>query len=213
MPLTPAERFAALTPEEQAAILEPAVAAAVEPVPPVDAVSVDAFAELTDFYDDTLKLRHGGHDYVVHAVDVETGLMCQALVNLGLGTLTNYNLGARALRAQEGTEDTLDDSTEEALYQRLLGGDRDHLGDYYDPEFDVWQQLQDHRVSWPFVRHMGVSVLFWVGRDRTSALDYWLSGARPKAPEPQAESTRRKPRKKPADRRPSAKAGKGSGTR
>ena len=215
MPLTAADRFAALPPEEQARILDnnnaAATAAMGVPQPEPDPEpAANPWAELEDFYDDTLLLRApGGVEYVIHAVDIPTGIMCQRLVNLGLGALTDYNLSGRMLAAQEGTEATLDDSTEELLYRRLLGGDRDYLGDHYRADHDVWQQLHDNHAPWPLLRHLGVTALFWAGRDRQAALDYWLDGARPKAPAPAPPTTP----KQPQDRRASGKAGTASSTR
>lgn len=212
MPLTPAEAFAALTPDEQAAVLAGAHPnqPAAPTTPPEPEPYIDPWAQLDDFYDETLQLRYRDRQYVLHAVDAETGLLCQRLVNLGIGAVTDYNLAGRALKAQEGAKDTLDDSTEEALYQRLLGGDKDHPT--YDPAHDLWNQLVHvERVPWPLVRHMGVTAIMWAGRDRTTALDYWLSGARPKAPADPSPSTPTP--KQPADRRPSAKAGGANTTR
>ncbi len=110
------------------------------------------FRDLDEFFDDTLPLPIGGKVYVVPPASAETGLFCQRLMEAGVD----------AANGKDTDLASLDDEGERDLYQRVLG--------------PVYGELKANGVSWPKIKHAGITAFLWIAGDRDTAQKYWEAG-------------------------------------
>ncbi|MFF0770981.1 hypothetical protein ACFYUK_19000 [Nonomuraea wenchangensis] len=115
---------------------------------------------LDEFFDDTLGLPIGGKEYVIPAPDAETGLLCQRLMQAGVAAAAGQETDLSDLA-------DLDDDQETDLYRRCLG--------------PVYDQLLADKVTWPRIKHAGVTAFLWIAVDLDAAMKYWESGGDPEA--------------------------------
>jgi hypothetical protein len=115
---------------------------------------------LDEFFDDTLTLPVGGTDYTVPAPTAETGLLCQRLMQAGVAAASGKETDLTDLA-------DLDDDQETDLYKRCLG--------------PVYDQMLAAKVSWPVLKHCGVTVFLWIAVDVDAAMKFWESGGDPEA--------------------------------
>jgi hypothetical protein len=113
-----------------------------------------SFRDLDQFYDDTLKLPIGGKVYVVPPVDAKTGLALQRM----LGTALAANGGAD-VTPDDFAAIELDDDGERDMYQRCLG--------------TAWDAMVADAVSWPRLRHAGITAFMWAAGNRELAEEVW----------------------------------------
>lgn len=123
-----------------------------------------AFGEVDEFLDDVLELPIGGKTYVIEAVDGETGLWAQRIVE----TLQ------AARKAGDVDAGKLSDGDERILVERMLG--------------DTLNEMLADGVKWPRISHAGMTAFFWTTMDQETAEAYWKSGGNPEAAR-SAEST------------------------
>jgi hypothetical protein len=146
---------------------------------------VATFQDLDEFFDDTLPLKIKGKTYVVPAPDAETGLFCQRLMAVGIDAANGREVDAASL----------DDDGEQDMYRRVLGS--------------VYDELIADRVSWPRIKHAGITAFLWIAGDTDSAAKYWASGGTGEAEAPAAgaaSSTRSRGSGSGTSRTPRAKA-------
>lgn len=115
---------------------------------------------LDEFFDDTLTLPIGGREYTIPAPDAETGLLCQRLMQAGVAAAAGQQTDLSDLAE-------LDDDQETDLYKRCLG--------------PVYDQLIADKVSWPRIKHAGITAFLWVAADLETAMRYWEAGGNPEA--------------------------------
>ncbi len=108
-----------------------------------------AFKDLDEFFDDTLRLPVGGKEYVVPPPSAETGLFCQRLMEAGIDAVNGQSIDAAQL----------DDAGEKDMYKRVLGG--------------VYDELMADGVSWPKIKHCGITAFLWIAGDKDTAEKYW----------------------------------------
>ncbi|MGW4639550.1 DUF7426 family protein [Sphaerisporangium sp. NPDC004334] len=127
-----------------------------------------AFKDLDEFFVDTLPLPVGGKTYVVPPADAETGLLCQRLMAAGIDAANGKQVDLASL----------DDAGEKDLYRRCLGA--------------VYDELIADGVTWPKVKHCGVTAFLWIAGDVDTAETYWLSGGDddPETPAPNRAARR-----------------------
>lgn len=111
-----------------------------------------AFKDLDEFFDDTLRLPVGGKWYVVPPPSAETGLFCQQLMEAGLDAANGADVDAA----------NLDDVGEEDLYRRVLGSTLD--------------ELRTDGVTWPKIKHCGITAFLWIAANKETAEKFWESG-------------------------------------
>ncbi|MEU5863499.1 hypothetical protein ABZ815_20180 [Nonomuraea sp. NPDC047529] len=116
------------------------------------------FRDLDEFFDDTLPLPIGGKTYRVPPPDADTGLLCQRLMTAGIAAANGKEIDAAQL----------DDAGEVDLYQRVLGS--------------VYSELRADGVSWPRLKHAGVTAFLWIAGDAEAAAKYWDAGPEADAP-------------------------------
>lgn len=121
-----------------------------------------AFKDLDEFFDDSLRLPVGGREYVIAAPTAETGLWCQQIIERGADARRRAEAGEEP---KEG--DTLDDTAEKELYQRVLG--------------PVYDEMIEVGLSWPKIKHVGYTAFFWCAGNKDTAEKYWESGGDPEA--------------------------------
>jgi len=115
---------------------------------------------LDEFFDDTLTLPVGGKEYTIPAPDAETGLLCQRLMQAGVAAAAGQQTDLSDLAE-------LDDDQETDLYKRCLG--------------PVYDQLIADKVTWPRIKHCGVTAFLWIAADLETAMKFWDSGGAPEA--------------------------------
>ncbi|MER6505900.1 hypothetical protein ABT158_03765 [Nonomuraea sp. NPDC001636] len=117
------------------------------------------FRDLDEFFDDSLPLPIGGKTYRVPPADAETGLFCQRLMTAGIAAANGTQVDAAQL----------DDQGETDLYRRVLG--------------TAYDEMIADRVSWPRIKHAGITAFLWIAGDTDTAAKYWDAGPEPDAPE------------------------------
>ncbi|MEV0617564.1 hypothetical protein AB0I81_29880 [Nonomuraea sp. NPDC050404] len=113
---------------------------------------------LDEFFDDTLTLPVNGKEYTVPAPDAETGLLCQRLMQAGVAAANGQETDLTDLA-------DLDDDQETDLYQRCLG--------------PVYDTLRADKITWPKIKHCGVTAFLWIAVDLDAAMKFWGSGGNP----------------------------------
>lgn len=143
------------------------------------------FADLDEFIEDTLTLPSGGKAYTIPSPDADLGLWCQRLYTLALqineGQTPSPIPPLKALPDDpDQTPLTADTkgavSQDERLYRRLLG--------------PVWDQLNADGVTWPRIKMICETTVFWVGAGLEVAETYWNSGGNPEALRPNRKARR-----------------------
>lgn len=148
-----------------------------------------SFADLDEFFDDSLRLPVGGKVYVIASVDAETGLWCQRMMISAADVATGGQL------SEDDIEDlVLDDDQERDMYKRVLG--------------PVYDQLIADGVSWERLKHVGTTAFMWAAGNKQNAEEFWVSGGdvagEPLRPEPQDHKA---PAKKASKGRPASRGG------
>lgn len=115
---------------------------------------------LDEFFDDTLTLPVGGKEYTVPAPSAGTGLLCQRLMQAGVAAANGKETDLTDLAE-------LDDDQETDLYKRCLG--------------PVYDQLLADKVTWPRIKHCGVTAFLWIAVDLDAAMKFWDAGGNPEA--------------------------------
>lgn len=156
-----------------------------------------SFADLDEFFDDTLKLPIGGKMYTIRSVDAETGLWCQRMME----SAAVVSAGAQL---SEGDVDglILDDDQERDLFRRVLGA--------------TYDEMIADKVSWERLKHAGTTAFMWAAGNKETAEDYWLSGGavpgKAPRPAPQDRKAPAKPKKRARQGSPDGSTNPGSAT-
>lgn len=135
------------------------------------------FKPLYEVFDGRLKLPgEDGKIYCIPEPDEELGLWCTAFCAVGVAANLGQPLGGEGLPPL-----VLDDTSERAMYVRLLG--------------PVWDELAADGYGFSTQRHFALTALLWVGLGEEAAKTYWNGGGDPKASVPR--SIRRAPAPSP----------------
>jgi len=112
--------------------------------------------DIDEFLEPTLVLPMGGKEYTIKSPDSALGVRIARMWTTGLAAVNGVEISAKDL---EGL--VLDDTDARDLYQRLLG--------------DAFAEMEADGIRWHWIRHAGVTALFWVAVDRVAAERYWES--------------------------------------
>ncbi|MEV3981773.1 hypothetical protein [Nonomuraea sp. NPDC049758] len=123
------------------------------------------FRDLDEFFDDSLPLPIGGKTYRVPPPDADTGLLCQRLMTAGIAAANGKEVDAAQL----------DDAGEVDLYQRVLGA--------------AYDEMRADEVSWPRLKHAGVTAFLWIAGDEEAAAKFWDAGPESEAPKAEAATS------------------------
>lgn len=131
--------------------------------------------ELDDYLDPDLKLTVKGERYVIAPPSAELYLLCQSLMQkttAALAGVPGVDTGVKLL----------DDDEEAGLFQRLCG--------------PAWQQMHDNGVDPVRMRHVGLTVFFWVAVGESMAIAHYrnalggaLAAEQPASPPPTTPSS------------------------
>ncbi|MDT0306131.1 hypothetical protein RM780_04030 [Streptomyces sp. DSM 44917] len=129
------------------------------------------FGALDELFDEALDLPVKGRVYHIPSPPAEDGLRVQRITTLA----------ARLLDGGEAVDTTLLDDAEELDLLRLC------LGPVYD------EMLADG-VEWVWLRHAGLTAMFWIINGLAAAEDYWKAARDPSrlAPNRAARRTAKK---------------------
>jgi hypothetical protein len=130
------------------------------------------FEPLDELFDDSLELPIQGKTYRIPSPTGEDGLKIQRITTVAATLLA----GGEAPNTQH-----LDDDEELDLFQMCLG--------------PVYDELLAARVDWSWIRHAGLTAMFWITSGVDDALTYWKAAGDPSRLAPNRE-TRRKQAKK-----------------
>lgn len=122
---------------------------------------------LDEFFDDTLTLPVHGQDFTIPAPSAETGLLCQKLMQAGVAAASGQETDLADLAE-------LDDDEETDLYKRCLG--------------PVYDELLAAKVSWPVLKHCGMTAFLWIAVNTDAAMKFWDAGGNPEALAPNREA-------------------------
>lgn len=128
-----------------------------------------AFADLAEAFDDALHLPIDGTVYDIPSPDYELGLWVQAMVSAGISISQGLegDPDRKIPKLRFEGEDGDEDSEEARLYARLLG--------------PAWRRLRDDKVSWPKIKMVAETTVYWIAMGVDVAEQYWNSGGDPKA--------------------------------
>jgi hypothetical protein len=133
-----------------------------------------SFRDLDEFFDDSLRLPMGGKVYVVPPVDATTGLRLQRMLGVAAAASAGASVDAGDLAALN-----LGDDDERDLYEKCLG--------------TAYDEMLADGVSWPRIRHAGITAFMWAAGNRELAESVWNTpeGGPGKAPrQPQDRKTK-----------------------
>lgn len=142
------------------------------------------FAELDEFWDDTLDIPIRGKVYKIPSPDAETGLWCQQVFEMGVRAESGQKVSAAQTKRLR-----LDDDEERELYDRVLG--------------PVKQEMIDDGLTWARISAVAQTAIIWIATDRTTAERYWneqVVGGGPKA-QPRQPQDHKPPAKKATAKR------------
>lgn len=137
------------------------------------------FEALDELFDDSLTLPIKGTTYRIPSPSGEDGMKVQRIASLAARLVA----GGEAL-----DEEQLDDDEERDLLQMCLG--------------PVYKQLLADGVDWAWIRHAGITAMFWITYDISQAHEYWKAAGDPSRLAPNRETRRAKAK--------SAKGGSGA---
>lgn len=125
------------------------------------------FEALDELFDDSLTLPVQGKTYTIPSPSAGDGLKVQRITGIA----------ARMMAAGEDAETELLDDDEEADLLALCLG----------PAFE---ELQADGVSWAWIKHIGLTAMFWITSDLETAERYWAAAGDPEALAPNREARR-----------------------
>jgi hypothetical protein len=112
------------------------------------------FEDLAAFVRPGITLPWAGRAYYVPPPNARDGLWMQALMDGTASAVLTRNLGA-------ANKAVLSDEQERTLYQTALG-----------PAFD---EMSEHGVPWPIVKHAGITAWFCWTRGEDVAENHWTT--------------------------------------
>nr|WP_282795204.1 hypothetical protein [Streptomyces sp. CC224B] len=125
------------------------------------------FEALDELFDDSLTLPIKGKTYRIPSPSGEDGLRVQRITT----TAARLIAGGEALDAEQ-----LDDAEERDLLEMCLG--------------PVYEQLLADGVDWAWIRHAGLTAMFWIIADVEQAQAYWRAAGDPSRRAPNRETRR-----------------------
>jgi hypothetical protein len=146
------------------------------------------FQDLSEFLEPWLDLPIRGKKYRVDAVDAETGIYCQHVVELG----AQLRMGAELTEA-DVAKLKLNDDQEQDFHRRVLG--------------DAYDEMVADGIPWEYLKRASRTAFMWTVQDREAAEQYWGRGdASPEPQRPTPQDHKAPAKKKSA--RPGSPAGK-----
>lgn len=142
------------------------------------------FTDLAEVLEPWLDLPIAGKTYRVPAVDIETGLYAQQIVELSARVRAGDEIAAEDVGRLK-----LDDDQEHDFHRKMLG--------------TAYDEMVADGVNWEYLKHASRCAFLWTVEDRDAAERYWERGGRPEAPRPAPQD--RRPKKKTPAKKPGAK--------
>jgi hypothetical protein len=130
------------------------------------------FEALDELFDDSLELPIQGKTYKIPSPTGEDGMRIQRITTVAAQILAG---------GQSPDTEHLDDDEELDLFQMCLG--------------PVYGELMANGVDWSWIRHAGLTAMFWITSGVDDAQAYWRAAGDPSRLAPNRE-TRRKQAKK-----------------
>lgn len=127
-----------------------------------------AFKDVSELLDETLRLPVRGRTYTVPAPSAAMGLRTQKLIALAAQAADGH--------AVELDSELMSDDEEDRFYEKLLG--------------DAYDELLDDGVSWPVLKHIAVTVMVWIAKNKDAAEEFWNSGGDPNRMAPNRQARR-----------------------
>ena len=142
--------------------------------------------DLDEFLDPAMRLPIHGKTYAVKSPPYEVGLKATHLWTIGAAVGQGVEVSDADLKSLE-----LSDDDEHDMLVRLLG--------------DTYAEMTADGLPWIWVRHAGITIMFWVVLDRAAAESFWESPGElhpampdPSSKEPSSAAVGPKKRRKPA---------------
>ncbi|MYY08829.1 hypothetical protein GT204_07905 [Streptomyces sp. SID4919] len=130
------------------------------------------FEALEELFDDALELPVKGKTYKIPSPSAEDGLKIQRITTMA----------ARLVDGGEAVDtDLLDDDEETDLIRLCLG--------------PVYDDLLADGVDWAWLRHAGLTAMFWITAGADAAMTYWAAAGDPSRLAPNRETRRKKAQK------------------
>lgn len=135
------------------------------------------FDALTELFDDALELPVPGRggkvqEYRIPSPPAEDGLRVQNITTLAARLMA----GGEAIDTK-----VLDDDEERDLFQLSLG--------------PVYDDLLKDGVDWAWIKHVGMTAVFWITSGLETAEAYWKAAGDPSQLAPNRETRRKKAKK------------------
>lgn len=134
------------------------------------------FKDLAERYDPALQLPIHGKTYRINPLDADTGLFLQTTTAIAMKISAGGDVSEEDVAQVHLDEDGPD------IMTRVLG--------------DTYEQLKADKVDWEIIKLVVSTVIIWATQDRDTAEEFWNNGG----------TLNPKGRKKPADRKASAKS-------
>ncbi|WP_309029145.1 DUF7426 family protein [Streptomyces alfalfae] len=131
------------------------------------------FQALDELFDEALELPVKGKTYKIASPSGNDGLRIQRITTLA----------ARLMSGGEAVDtEVLNDEEEQDLLQMCLGS--------------TYQQMLDDGVDWSWIKHAGLTAMFWITSNLDTAQQFWEAAGDPSQFAPGNRAERRKKAKK-----------------
>lgn len=147
------------------------------------------FQALDELFDETLELPIKGKTYKIPSPSAEDGLKVQRITTMA----------SRLMEKGEAVDtELLDDDEEADLISLCLGS--------------AQAEMVANGVDWVWLRHAGLTAMFWITAGADAAEKYWASGGNPELMAPNRETRRAQAKTGSAAANGTRKRGSTSGT-
>lgn len=147
------------------------------------------FEALDELFDETLELPIKGKTYRIPSPSAEDGLRVQRITTMA----------TRLMEKGEAVDtELLDDDEERDLIELCLG--------------PAQAEMVANKVDWSWLRHAGLTAMFWITAGADAAEKYWNSGGNPELMAPNRETRRAAKKNGSAAAKSTPKRGSTSGT-
>lgn len=147
------------------------------------------FEALDELFDESLELPIKGKTYKIPSPSAEDGLKVQRITTMA----------SRLMEKGEAVDtELLDDEEEQDLIQLCLG--------------PTQAEMVANGVDWAWLRHAGLTAMFWITAGAEAAEKYWNTGGNPELLAPNREARRAAKKNGSAAANGTRKRGSTSGT-
>ena len=125
------------------------------------------FEALDDLFDNSLELPIQGKTYTIPSPSGEDGLRIQRIATVAVQAV---------MGGAPPDVEALDDGQELDLFRMCLGA--------------VYDELLEDGIEWSWIRHAGLTAMFWITSGVDDALTYWKAAGDPSRLAPNREARR-----------------------